>query len=183
VAVLWISPWLFRYAYAGQYDEGFKVMPWTLTYCVWYGMLLVAQNYIWCAERMKLGTLPLAIGLMVNVAINLALIPAWGLLGAVVATTISTGLALAVLYWINHRAGMQLQAGMLLLSVAPIALCAGPWAATLTFGFLVAALPFSKMLVTEQERAAIADLTRSYWTKIVDVWSQLASKSEPTHAM
>ena len=51
---------------------------------------------------------------VVNVAINLVLIPAWGLHGAVVATTIATALALAVLYWINHRAGMQLQRGMIL---------------------------------------------------------------------
>ena len=62
VVVLWAAPLLFHVAFEGRYDEGLAVMPWTMTYCVWYGLLLVAQNYIWCAERMKLGTLPLATG-------------------------------------------------------------------------------------------------------------------------
>ena len=64
VAVLWIAPLLFHVAFQGRYDEGLAVMPWTLTYCVWYALLLVAQNYIWCAERTKLGALPLAVGLV-----------------------------------------------------------------------------------------------------------------------
>jgi O-antigen/teichoic acid export membrane protein len=182
VVVLWIAPLLFRVAFAGRYDEGLAVMPWTLTYCVWYGLVPVAQNYIWCAERMKLGTLPLAIGLAMNMALNVVLIPAWGLLGAVVATTISTGLALAVLYWINRAAGMQLQAGMLWLSLAPISLCAGPWAATATLLLLLAILPFSRMLITQSEREAIAELVRSYSAKFAG-WSRRAEQSEATHAM
>jgi polysaccharide transporter, PST family len=183
VVVLWIAPWLFHVAFDGRYDEGLKVMPWTLAYCVWYGLLLVAQNYIWCAERMKLGTLPLASGLALNIALNMVLIPAWGLLGAVVATTISTGLALAVLYSINRSAGMQLQAGMLWLSIAPISLCGGVWTSTITFVLLVAALPFSRTLLTPQDRDAIAELGRSYLAKFAEYWSRARKKSEPTHAM
>jgi O-antigen/teichoic acid export membrane protein len=49
VLVLWAAPLLFHVAFQGRYDEGLSVLPWTLTYCVWYSMLLVAQNYIWCA--------------------------------------------------------------------------------------------------------------------------------------
>ena len=182
VVVLWIAPWLFRFAFAGRYDHGLAVMPWTLTYCVWYGLLLVAQNYIWCAERMKLGALPLAAGLAVNLVLNLVLIPAWGLLGAVVATTASTGLALAVLYWINHRAGMHLQAGMLWLTVAPLALCGGAWAATVVFLVLVAALPYSRTLVTQDERNAIAELCRAYVAKLVAYGSRRAEQAEVGHA-
>jgi O-antigen/teichoic acid export membrane protein len=157
-------------------------MPWTLAYCVWYGLLLVAQNYIWCAERMKLGTLPLAIGLAVNIALNVLLIPAWGLLGTVVATTISTGLALAVLYCLNRGAGMTIERGMLWLSAAPIALCGGAWPATITFLLLIGALPFSKTLLTDKDRAAIADLVRSYRAKVAD-WLRRAEQAEPSHAM
>jgi O-antigen/teichoic acid export membrane protein len=180
VTVLWIAPWLFHYAFAGRYDEGLKVMPWTLTYCVWYGLLLVAQNYIWCAERMKLGTLPLAIGLATNIALNIVLVPAWALLGAVVATTISTGIALAVLYRINRAAGMKLQPGMIWLSVAPISLCGGTWSATLTLVLLAAIVPFSKTLFTNDERLTAREVLDSYFAKIAGFWSQ--RRSEPTHA-
>jgi O-antigen/teichoic acid export membrane protein len=183
VVVLWISPWLFHVAFAGRYDEGLAVMPWTLTYCVWYGMLLVAQNYVWCAERMKLGTLPLASGLALNIALNVMLIPAWGLLGAVIATTISTGVALAVLYAINRGAGMTLQPGMLWLSVAPISLCTGAWGATIAFLLLIAAMPFSRTLLTKNDRDAISELTTSYLAKFEGFWSRRSEQSEPTHAM
>jgi O-antigen/teichoic acid export membrane protein len=183
VFVLWVAPTLFHYAFDGRYDAGLAVLPWTLTYCAWYGLLLVAQNYIWCAERMKLGTLPLASGLAMNMALNLVLIPAWGLLGAVVATTVSTGLAIAVLYWINSRAGMQLQAGMLWLTVAPLALCGGAWAGTVVFVLLLAVLPFSRTLVTQDEREAIIELGRAYVAKFIAYGSRRAEHAEVSHVV
>jgi O-antigen/teichoic acid export membrane protein len=182
VTVLWLAPALFHFGFDGRYDEGLAVLPWTLTYCVWYGLLLVAQNYIWCAERMKLGTLPLAVGLAVNMGLNLVLIPVWGLLGAVMATTASTGLALAVLYWINHCAGMQLQMGMLWLSVAPLALCGGVWPATAAFLLLLAVLPFSRTLLSEEERDAIATLGQEYQIKLRAYISRRAEQAEVSHA-
>ncbi len=183
VVVLWASPLLFLVAFDGRYDEGLAVMPWTLAYCVWYGLLLVAQNYIWCAERMKLGTLPLASGLAVNIALNLVLIPAWGLLGAVIATTISTGLALAVLYWINHAAGMQLQAGTIWLSLAPIALCGGAWCGTAALVVLAATLPFSKTLFNQQERDALRELSYTFLAGLNGRWPRRAKQTEPSHAI
>jgi O-antigen/teichoic acid export membrane protein len=156
VAVLWFSPLLFRVAFRGRYDEGLAVLPWTLTYCVWYALVIVAQSFIWCAERTKIGSLPLACGLLLNIGLNLVLLPIWGLLGAVVATTISTGVALAVLYWLNHREGMELQAGLLILSIAPIALGAGVWAGTATLFALLVVAPFSRTLFTPGERESLA---------------------------
>jgi PST family polysaccharide transporter len=160
VVVLWISPILFRVAFRGRYDEGLAVLPWTLTYCVWYALVIVAQSYIWCAERTKIGSLPLACGLLLNIALNLLLLPIWGLLGAVVATTISTGVALGVLYWLNNREGMELQPGLLIFSVAPIALGGGVWAGTATLAALTATAPFSRLLFNDNERRALNDFVR-----------------------
>jgi polysaccharide transporter, PST family len=157
VVVLWISPVLFRVAFRGRYDEGLAVLPWTLTYCVWYAMVIIAQTYIWCAERTKIGSLPLACGLVLNIGLNLVLLPIWGLLGAVVATTISTGVALAVLYWLNSREGFELQPGLLVFSIAPIALGGGIWAGTAALVALSAIAPFSKTLFNASERAALTE--------------------------
>jgi polysaccharide transporter, PST family len=181
--VLWLAPLLFHVAFDGQYNEGLAVMPWTLTFCVLYGLLLVAQNYIWCAERMKLGTLPLAAGLAVNVPLNLVLIPALGLLGAVVATTVATALALVVLYGLNHRAGMQLQAGMLWFTVAPVALCGGAWTATIALVVLCGLLPFSRTLFTPSERIALADFTRLTMNKFASKWVPAAEPRETSHVV
>jgi O-antigen/teichoic acid export membrane protein len=160
VAILWISPLLFRLAFRGRYDEGLAVLPWTLTYCVWYALVIVAQTYIWCAERTKIGSLPLAFGLLLNIGLNLVLLPIWGLLGAVVATTISTGVALAVLYWLNHREGFELHPGLIVFSIAPIALGGGVWAGTAALVALATAALFSSALFTVAEREILAEFVR-----------------------
>ena len=183
VVVLWAAPLLFHVAFQGRYDEGLAVLPWTLTYCVWYSLLLVAQNYVWCAEKTKLCTVPLGVGLVTNFILNLVLIPAWGLQGAVVSTTVATGLAIAVLYWINHRAGMQLQPGMIWLTLAPAALCGGPWSATAALVAFAVVLPFSKTLLTPEERHSLAELARAYLGKLNAYWTPPAEQTEPSHAI
>ena len=182
VVVLWAAPLLFHVAFEGRYDEGLAVLPWTLTYCVWYSLLLVAQNYIWCAEKTKWSAVPLAVGLAVNVGLNIALIPAWGLLGAVISTTAATGLAAAVLYWINALAGMRLQPGMIWLTIVPVAMCGGPWCATAMLVIVVAALPFSKTLVTVEERVALAAFVQDSIAMLAANWVNRAKPAESHHA-
>jgi O-antigen/teichoic acid export membrane protein len=183
VVVLWAAPVLFHVAFQGHYDEGLAVMPWTLTYCIWYSLLQVAQNYVWCAEKAKLAVLPLAAGLVVNIAINMSLIPVWGLLGAVVATTVATGVAVAVLTWINHRAGMQLQPGMIVLTAVPATLCGGAWCGTAALFVVVALIPFSQTLVTQKERDAIAALVTTYRTRAATFWTSRTERTEASHAI
>jgi PST family polysaccharide transporter len=183
VVVLLLSPLLFRYAFDGRYDEGLAVMPWPMTYCVWYGLLLIAQNYVWCAEKAKLATAPVAMGLVANIAINIVLIPAWGLLGAVVSTTVATGLALAVLYVINHRAGMRIQAGLIWLTIAPAAMCGGVWWGLAALIVLAVVLPFSKTLITQQERDVIAAFGRDLLGRLAAYRSRRVKRVEATHAI
>lgn len=177
VVVLWTAPMLFHVAFQGRYDVGLQVLPWTLTFCVWYALLIVAQNYIWCAERTKLGAVPLAVGLAANTLLNLALIPAWGLHGAVAATTASTALALAVLYAINHAAGMQLKSGMLWLTLAPVTLGCGVWVATAALVAILVRLPFSQSLITPVERDILTSLFAKYWTTCQRLWSKRQSRA------
>jgi PST family polysaccharide transporter len=160
VLILAGSPLLFHVAFEDKFAAGLAVLPWTLTYCVWYALLIVAQNYIWCAEKTRIGSLPLGIGLVANVLLNIVLLPVWGLYGAVLATTISTGLALGLLYWINHREGMQLESGLIWLSLAPIALGGGVWVSGAVLVALLVAAPFSPTLLNAAERAALAEFAR-----------------------
>jgi O-antigen/teichoic acid export membrane protein len=183
VFVLLVSPLLFRYAFDGRYDEGLKIMPWPMTYCVWYGLLLVAQNYIWCAEKARLATVPVVAGLLVNIAINVVLIPAWGLLGAVVATTVATGLALAVLCAINRRAGMQIQPGLIWLTIAPAAMCGGTWCGLAGLVVVLAALPFSKTLINQNERDEIAAFVRQLVGRLAIYRASRVQAGEAGHAV
>jgi O-antigen/teichoic acid export membrane protein len=182
VFVLWAAPLLFHVAFEGRYDEGLSVLPWTLTYCVWYSLLLVAQNYIWCAEKTKWSAVPLAIGLVVNFGLNMVLIPAAGLQGAVISTTAATGIATAVLYWINYLAGMRLEGGMIWLTVVPVALCGGPWWATTTLALVAVALPLSRTLISDNERVALGQFYHDAVGKLTAMGLKPAKSGEPHHA-
>lgn len=125
LVVLIFNPLLFNVVLEGRYTSGQGVAPWTLATCVWFGLLLLAQTYAWCAERTRQAALPLGVGLLANVVLNLLLLPRYGLQGAVMATAIATLCALGHQLWINHRLGMRVSLGVLLMVVAPLALVGG----------------------------------------------------------
>ncbi len=186
VAVLWVAPLLFHVAFQGRYDGGLAVLPFTLTYCSWYGLVLIAQTYLWCAERMKTGLIPLACGLVANTLLNFLLIPLWGLRGAVISTTISTGLALAVLYYLNHRNGMKLQFGVVWLSLSLAALSGGLLLSAIVLVALLAALPWSRTLVSNAERKVIGRLVddvKNRWHDFVVLRLGKAGKNRAGHSV
>src|SRR5690606_35145434 len=96
---------------------------------VGFSLLLVTQTYVWCAEKTRFATLPLAIGLVANVVLNFALLPRYGLEGALIATGISTYLAVGVQLVVNRKLAMSCPVG----TIAAISLPIG-----LAFGLLVA---------------------------------------------
>lgn len=169
VLILMGAPLLFQVAFEGKYNEGLAVLPWTLTYCVWYAILILAQNYIWCAEKTKIGSLPLGIGLVANILLNLVLLPIWGLYGAVFATTLSTGLALGLLYWLNRREGMELHSGLLWLTLAPIALGGGAWMGAAALAAILVVAPFSRTLFNDEERAMLGSYLHGQLDKFTGI--------------
>ncbi|HEX5499174.1 MAG TPA: polysaccharide biosynthesis C-terminal domain-containing protein, partial [Thermomicrobiales bacterium] len=106
-AVLLSSGWLFGVALGGKYAGGLGVLPWTLTSCAWGALAIVAANYLWCAERPKLASLAMLAGLVVNVGLNLWLLPRYGLFGAAAATAAGNAVLLLVTYAAAAMIGMR----------------------------------------------------------------------------
>ena len=142
VAVLFVAPVLFTIGFQNKFQGGFEVLPCTLAYCAWFGIFAVAQNYLWCAERAALSSLPLLAGLVLNVVLNVFWLPLYGLPGAVWATTISNLLALVLTFNFSRRHGMQVDLGTWVFSMAIGGLCFGPWVA---LGVLISLLIESTM--------------------------------------
>jgi O-antigen/teichoic acid export membrane protein len=140
VALLLASPLLFGVVLAGKYDGGLSVLPWALIYCAWFSLALLAETYLWCAERPRLACLIYAIGLAANIGLAIFLLPHWGLLGAMVATAAGNALVLLLSLGINERLKMQRDAAVWLICALPLALPlgAGPSAALLAAVLLVA---------------------------------------------
>jgi PST family polysaccharide transporter len=166
VVVLFAAPLLFDLAWQGKYAEGLALLPLALASCGWLGLLTVAQMYLWCAERATLGCFSLAIGLVTNVALNLALIPTYGLPGAVIATATSNFAVLGIVLALNRGLGMHVQAATALVGLLPLALLLGNWIALAVVAVTVLALLTGHRLLTEQEKQQIVSVWQDYRAKV-----------------
>jgi len=166
VCVLAVAPVLFQVAFQNKFGGGLHVLPWTLTYCAWFGILAVAQNYLWCAERPGLASFSLLAGLLLNISLNSVLLPRYGLSGAVWATTAANCTSLLLTFWLSTREGMQFDRGTWLLVAAPASLgCGLGWAAGLLAALLIAVLSTDRVF-TRSEKQHVGDLLRQGRHKI-----------------
>lgn len=137
LAVLWISPLLFGVILGGKYDAGLAALPWALVSCIWFSLYVMAQNYLWCAEQAKLGTLALLMGAIANILLNLVAIPL-GLPAIMAARGIATLGSTLLVLWFNRRDGMHFSRGLWIALIAPLVVLAGPeLGTTLLLGIIV----------------------------------------------
>ena len=165
VAVLFAAPLLFDWAFAGKYDGGLAVLPWTLTYCIWLGIGAVAHSYLWCAEKARLGCLAMGVGLIVNIGLNLLLLPPLGLLGAVLATTVANAISLAMLLWLSSRLGMRLHRATIVLLMTPLVLGFGPLVAAAVLLAVLLEVATRDRLLNRSEKRLLAEVGSGYVEK------------------
>jgi hypothetical protein len=72
---------------------------------------------------------------------------------------------------------------MILLSIAPAALCGGVWCGTAAVLLVGVMLPFSKTLITPNERVLLAELVRGCLACVKSNWSRSADVGETSHAV
>ena len=175
VCVLLFAPLLFNVILQGKYSAGLVVLPWTIAGCVWYGIYALAQNYLWCAEKTRLATIPLAIGLAINVVLNLALLPLWGLYGAVTATAVATLICLISMLKLSNHYGLPLDRGIWITAVVPVSLPAGPIVAVATLIALLTATVGTRLILSAEEHAQLRQLLTDSLNKLKPFWQRRAS--------
>lgn len=176
VALLLMAPLLFGVALAGKYAAGMALLPWTLTYCIWGSLAVVATNYLWCAERARWASLSLAIGLATNVALNVWLLPRFGLQGAVWATSAANLTMLAAMYGSAWGCGMRFSPGTLIAALAPLAVAGGPTSASIALVALAFIACRGNWLFTTEEKA---ELKKVLLHSIARLQSSIAWRSGP----
>lgn len=163
VALEFIAPVLFSVAFEGKYAAGLNVLPWAMMSCIFGALSIVAHNYVLCAEKARLTSLAIVTALVVNITLNLALLPSLGLLGAVLATAAATGVQLSFSYALNRLNGMRFDWGTLVTSAAPLMLALGPWIALSTLLIIfVVAMAGGRLLTPDDKRQLIALGVRYY---------------------
>jgi len=160
VATLLVAPYLFEIGFRGKFAAGMAVLPLTLTYCTWFGLSVVALNYLWCAERAALSSLALLLGLVLNVTLNMTLLPRFGLEGAVWATAAANLLVLVLVYQFSRLHGMRVHLGTWLVSLAPATLYLGLLPALGALLALVLACLMSGAVLDAEEKQQITRALR-----------------------
>jgi O-antigen/teichoic acid export membrane protein len=167
IAALLAVPVVFHWALKGKYAEGCRVLPAAMAYCVWFGLLTVAVNYLWCHERPSLACLSIGIGLVVNVVLNYLWLPRWGLSGAVLATAVANWTALASVCAWCHWLGMRFNCGIILSLMMPACLLLGALPAAGCLVIVVWSGLRHGWLFSESERRHLAALAKSVRQRLV----------------
>jgi polysaccharide transporter, PST family len=160
--ILLLAPLLFNVGFQGKYADGLAVLPWTLVYCVWCGAGMVAQAYLWCAERASWASVALLAGLIVGVALNILWLPRMGLHGTVLATSAANLVVLVLVLWLSHRSGLRRDRGLWLLLAAPLALCLGPWVAVLVLATIAWEALCYDRLFSHEEKQRLVNVLRKH---------------------
>ena len=166
VALMVVAPLLFEVAFKGKFAGGLSVLPWTLTYCIWFSLIMVAQKYLWCAEKAGLAGAALGIGLVANIGLNLVLLPRMGLLGAVLATSVANLLALLLILAFNRMLGFHLHRGAWVLLAAPLSLCLGPLVSSLVLLAIVLEVFNSDRILSREEKQQLIDICWQYLERV-----------------
>jgi O-antigen/teichoic acid export membrane protein len=163
IGVLVAAPWIFHVAFHDKYSGGLGVLPYVLANCIWAGLAVLAFNYLWCAERLRLVTLAMALAVGVNFGLNLVLTPRYGLQGAVLAVG-AANLALLALGWqFSRYFGLNWDGGVGLVILAPATLIVGIPAAAALFvvGLLVTVT--SGRVFNHAEKRQLCDFAAVLW--------------------
>ncbi|MEO1497903.1 MAG: lipopolysaccharide biosynthesis protein [Planctomycetota bacterium] len=159
--VLAVCPLLFHYVFNDKYADGLAVLPWAVAACVWFSLLLVAQTYVWCAEQSRRAAGPLVIGIACNVTLNVVLLPSFGLLGALIATGVSTLIAFFAQLRVNRRLGMHIERSAALVGLAPLLLVFGATPALVGCCVVVPLAVGSGRFLTPTQRTSLVDAVRA----------------------
>lgn len=173
VGTLLFAPLLFEGLFQGKFGAGQAILPVALTYSCWNSLAMVAQSYLICAERLRLGSFALLGSLVFNVLLNLWMVPRFGLQGAVVSTAAANLLLLLLMFVFARGHGFRVHFGTLLVAVSPLVLNMGWPTAIAWLTLLLVAGWWSDRLLTCSERqtlrAASAALQRRLLPRVSPV--------------
>ena len=161
VVLMLMAPILFDWILEGRYSDGLAVLPMTLVYCIWFGLHTLGQDYLWVAEKGKWATFATGIGLVVNLGLNMALIPILGLHGAVMATAAGNLLIVVLMFCLNHRLGCKTDVGIWLCAFVPLILLLNKPSAVLAAITLVGICAGTNLFFSHAERLEIFGMVKN----------------------
>jgi PST family polysaccharide transporter len=162
IVIMAFAPWIFEQLFHGKFIGALDVLPLAIAFCVWLGLSVIAQNYLWCAERARLATLAYSLGLVVNVVLNLLLLPRLGLEGALLATAAANAVGLSAVLVFSRQLGMRVHHGVWLIVLLPATLTLGLTPVACVWMLAVVLCASSCLVLSRDERQWLTRITRKF---------------------
>jgi PST family polysaccharide transporter len=124
---LMFAPWIYGTLLEGRYGEGLRLMPHAFVICIWTALISLGQLHVWLNERGKWVGWVLAIGIVVNLLLNVLWLPLFGLTGAVWATLVSTGVVMVGVAEVMRRQEFPIDWPLVAAGTLPLVLFLEPW--------------------------------------------------------
>ena len=121
-------------------------------------MATVGQDYLWVAEKGKWVALVAGISLLVNVVLNMVLIPLIALQGAVLATLIGNATALILIYFLNQKFECKTDTGVWLTAALPLILLLDKELAVLTLIVILVVSVMTELVLSKEEKSDLSKL-------------------------
>jgi glycosyltransferase involved in cell wall biosynthesis/O-antigen/teichoic acid export membrane protein len=165
-AMWFLSPLLFIWLLRGRFAAAPALLSLTLAYACLSGMVCIAKNYLWCAERATLVGVAYAAALAVNIGLNLVLAPRFGVYGIAHGTCVAHVVLLLLIYALCRANGFAVGQGTLLISSLPLLLLLGPaWTMAGLLAVSLLAL-VSELVFDGDEKRQIAETISRYRAKL-----------------
>lgn len=103
VGLALLSRWLLRLLVAEQFFDAYKAIPLVATGVTLYGLYLVLVVIMGRVGRTEYNFPVSGVAMLVNIGLNLVLVPDYGIVGAGVALSFSYLLMLALMYFVSRR--------------------------------------------------------------------------------
>lgn len=165
VAALLVSPLLFDLVFKGRYDDAESILGLSLLQCIWASATMIAGAYLLCAERARLASIYLAIGLAINIGLNIPMIHFYGLKGSVIATMIANVVVLLLTLYGMSRTGCKTDSRTWLFIFFPAVLLLGANLAAASIAILVVLAGRTDWILDRQDRIDIDKLVRPLFQK------------------
>jgi O-antigen/teichoic acid export membrane protein len=166
-ALMWLAPWLFTVVLRDRLAGGLAVLPGTMTYSLWAALVPIAQLYLWLHERGRLSSVVLGVSLLMNVVLNLHLLPSLGIAGAVLSKVVAYAASLGLHYVFCAARGMRLGFGTILISGLPALFVLGPWINSLVWAGVCTAAWCGDSIFTRAEKQLVSDAVAQLRDRLV----------------
>lgn len=146
------SPWIYQVWLGDRFRQGEAILGLALMQAIWMALISVSQSYLWCAERGRPIALLTVAALLVNLLLNWWWVPTLGVGGAMLATTLSTGVLLVCNWCLLERSGCTISPSVTVAIALPSVLVVGAvWTLSVLLAVLLILLLRPRWLLQSDE--------------------------------